>query len=332
VGPEEFGVWMKAALEGMGMVIGVATADRWVGPTKAFRKAWRLGHRAYGQERPLRRLKQKVRWSLLAAAWHEPALAWFARIETGDLRPFAARNPMLCFKPMRAYLSARWGRTRRATALSDAYAFALAKGGAMEAALLRPEGACLATLPGGSLGSVEVRLGTEYRLRKEGEWALSLQRPGEAVPLMSMAFGVLRSEGGWAFHVGAVQGREEAAEDIRTLTKALHGLRPKALLPMVLQTMAAELGVARILAAGNAIQVHRKKHAIHLPFVHRLSFDYDGLWAELGASPAEGGWFALPLRTPRREREEIKPNKRTQYARRYALLDELEAGLASELA
>lgn len=322
---------MKTALQGVGVAAGVAAAEQWRGPVRAFRAAWRLGDRAYGRDRLSRRLRQKVRWSLLAASWPEPALAWFQRLEQGDLRPFADANPMLFFKPMRAYLSAEWGRTRRARALADAYAFALARGGALEEALLRPEGVRLATLPGGVLGELDLCLGVEYRLRKEGEWSLSLRLPGESQPLMALAFGVVREGGAWVIHVGAVQGREEAAEPIRLLTKALHGLRPKALLPLVLQALARRSGVSRILAAGNRIQVHRKKHALHLPFVHRLTFDYDGLWRELGAVQAEGGWFDLPLETPRRSREAIKPNKRTQYARRYALLDALEGALAQAI-
>lgn len=222
---------------------------------------------------------------------------------------------MLFFKPMRAYLSAEWGRARRAAALADAYAFVRARGGALEQVLLQEKGVRLATLPGGSLGPLELRLGVEYRLRKEGEWSLSLLGQGETFPLMALAFSVARDGRDWVMHIGAVQGREDAAEPIRLLTKALHGLRPKALLPLMLQILARHSGVGRILAAGNRIQVHRKKHAIHLPFVHRLTFDCDGLWRELGGAPAEGGWFDLPLETPRRSREDIKPNKRTQYAR-----------------
>ena len=82
---------------------------------------------------------------------------------------------------------------------------------------------------------------------------------------------------------------------------------------------------------GNAIQMSNAKHMIRVPW-NRISFNYDGMWAEADGRPAEDGWFELPLREVRRTREEIKPNKRPLYARRYALFDQLQAAVATGLA
>ena len=53
---------------------------------------------------------------------------------------------------------------------------------------------------------------------------------------------------------------------------------------------------------------------------------------EVGGVPVGDGWFRLPLTTPRRTPEEIKPNKRSLYTKRYLLLDGLSAQIREQLA
>lgn len=302
----------------------------------AFR-AWSLSNAAYRRlESPARRLfKQNPRWALAACTQPATILRWFDELEREPLRPFAEANPLLPFKPLRAYGSSRWGRARKIKVLRDTYRFLELRGGPLREAVLQPGSLCiLARLPLGDLGEAEIgALGFDPRFRREGELVAVLHLPALGPPLAFAALSFEEGpEGRWTGRIGCIQGRSEDGETLnKRVQKALHGLRPKAFMVAVAQEMAGALGLQALQGAGNAIQVHRRKHLIHLPWRHDLSFDYDALWTESKGRPGQEGWFELPLSPARRAAEEIKPNKRGMYARRYALLDELHQQIQAAL-
>jgi hypothetical protein len=280
-------------------------------------------------------MKQNLRWAAIAATRPLEALGWFSRLQSSELRPFAEANPLLPLKPMRVYLSARWGLVRRTKVMRETYAFVLWRGGAVREALLQQEGegVTLATFPLGDLGPGELRLGFDNRFRKEGEFVLTLFCPQQGGRISSLSFALEWHRNGLVMYAGCVQGRTESEEgQMKALQKAMHGLRPKALVVVAAQEVARSLGVREFLGAGNAIQVHQRKHLIHIAWSHELSFDYDAFWEELGGHPAADGWYYLPRKAKRRSREEIKPNKRTMYTRRYAFMDELATQVRAALA
>lgn len=287
-----------------------AHAARWSGEA----------HRGEGLQR---RLQRQARAALAAALRPSASVRWFDSVEGPALRPYAQANPLLALKPFRVYLSTNWSRDRRRKVILDTYATAAGMGGALRRALMDREGVRFLVGCGEGEDAIHLRLHREARFRKEGEFTLSLECPAAGGRVMSMAFSIERLAGGLAVYIGCLQGRDDGAEAIRAMTKALHGLRPKAFLLIAMQEVASAIGAGELYGASSAIQVHRRKHAIHLPWVHRLGFDYDAFWAEGGGAPDAGGWFRLPLSTPRRSREEMKPNKRSMYAKRYELLDRL---------
>jgi uncharacterized protein VirK/YbjX len=301
----------------------------------AARRAWVLSAGAYQAEGLLRRMKQNLRWAAIAAARPLEALGWFSRLQSPDLKPFTDANPLLPLKPMRAYLSASWGLVRRTKVMRETYSFVLWRGGAVREALLQEEGegVALATFSLGELGVAELCLGFDNRFRKEGEFALTLRCPEQGGRVSSLSFALEWRQNGLVMYAGCVQGRSEGEDGfMKALQKAMFGLRPKALVVFAAQEVARALGIREFLGAGNTIQVHRRKHLIHLAWVHELTFDYDAFWTELGGHPASDGWFYLPRKAKRRSRDEIKPNKRTMYARRYALMDDLAAQIHTAMA
>jgi hypothetical protein len=280
-------------------------------------------------------MKQNARWALAAAIRPDAALKWFAMMQTQGLRPFSDANPLLAFKPMRVYLSSRWNLTQRTKVMKDTYGFILWKGGAIRAALLseESEGIILATFPLGELGSGEIRLGFDNRFRKEGEFTVSLLCPQRGGRISSLSFALEWRPNGLVLYAGCVQGRNEGDEDLmKAISKVMHGLRPKALVVFAAQELSRALGVREFLGASNAIQVHRRKHLIHLEWAHALTFDYDAFWLELGGHRALDEWFYLPRKAKRRIREEIKPNKRGMYAKRYAMMDEIAIQIRAAMA
>jgi hypothetical protein len=279
-------------------------------------------------------MKQNLRWATIAAARPLEALQWFSKMQSQDLQPFADANPLLPLKPMRAYLSARWGLVRRTKVMRETYSFVLWRGGALREALLQQEGegVVLASVTLGELGPAELSLGFDNRFRKEGEFAITLRCPEQGGRISSLSFALEWRGNGLVMYAGCVQGRSEGDDGfMKALQKAMFGMRPKALVVFAAQEIARSLGAREFLGAGNSIQVHRRKHLIHLAWVHELTFDYDAFWNELGGHPAQDGWFYLPRKAHRRTREEIKPNKRVMYARRYALMDDFAAQIKMSL-
>jgi hypothetical protein len=305
----------------------VVTPVLWMedGPLVAARSAWRRAASAYRGDDRLRRWKQNTRWALAAAAKPMRALAWFEAMDAPGMRPFAQARPRLAFKPLRAYLSAKWNLNRRTKVLMDTYEFAQVRGGVVREALLRREPIRLAGFSLKDAGDIEIRIGTDERFRKEGELTLFLHCEHLGGPVAALAFSLERESGReWVLYAGCVQGLDDGRpEVVRQLTKAMHGWRPKAVMVFLAQVLAESLQVRRIRGAGNAIQVHRRKHAIHIPLIHKLSFDYDGLWTEAGGTLRPDGWFELPAAPRRKSPEEMKPNKRGMYAKRHALMDTL---------
>lgn len=292
---------------------------------RGMRQAWNLAERAYGKEPFLRRLKLCVKWALAAGLHPNVATAWFGILEAPDLIPFSEGNPILAFKPFRPYLSIHWGAYRCMKVILDTFAFATHRGGALERVLYGEAEERLAVASVGELGEVVIDLGTDARFRKEGEYVLFLRCESLGGTLAILSFSLERKGSTtWTVLVGCVQGGENAhPQAVRRATKAMHGMRPKALMLFLIQETAQALGATKLRGAGARIQVHARKHAIHIPCIHGLSFDYDGLWAEYGGRGEPDGWFDLPLTRRKRSPEEIKPGKRAMYTRRYAFLAEL---------
>jgi hypothetical protein len=266
-------------------------------------------------------------------AVHGAFSAWVDFLVKPENRRFSDANPMLWHRTLLGYVSTRWDGRKTLRVLTDSYRFAQNRPGPMLAALLsRREQPIAAAELGDDKGRILISLVSDNRFRREGEWTVRIRWDQASGVLCSIAFSLEETEGGWVAYVGALQGGSGGNEEaIKAATKAFHGVRPKAMAIFALQEIVSTLGAARLLAAGNAIQMSNAKHLIHVPW-NRISFNYDGMWAEAGGQAAEQGWFELPLRETRRSREEIKANKRPLYVRRYELFDVLREAIGKGLA
>ncbi len=301
---------------------------------------WKAAHKAWGWSRHVYRLnpnslrlfKRHLRWATAAALRPEAALAWFSFHEDVAVEAFSRANPRLIFRALTRYMAVDWGLARRTKVIQDTYLCLLGHGGFLAEAMRQPGGLVLArfALDRGQKGLL--RLGSDAQFRKEGEISVFLELEGVPGAITGVAFS-LELGTGLIVRIGGLQGRkggDEAA--IKLATKAMHGLRPKNLMVLVVQEVARALGASELQGVGNAIQVYRAR--VNNPLVPRrdFRFDFDDLWTEVGGVPVGDGWFRLPLTTPRRTSEEIKPNKRSLYAKRYLLLDGLSAQIQEQLA
>jgi uncharacterized protein VirK/YbjX len=293
---------------------------------RATRRAWGFSVTAY-QHNPKKfnLYMRHLRWAAAAAIRQAAAHDWFSLLETPAMRPFVAANPRLAFRPMGTYLSVRWDWSRRIKVIKETYEFIHAHRGGLRRAMLEPGGIELADLDLGKAGHCRVLLRPDAQFRKEGEVGVFLELSSIPGTITALAFSLeYLPETGWSCYLGSVQGRKGGDEPaIKAVTKAMHGFRPKMLMVFLAQEIARSLRMTRLLGTGNGIHTFRGRMGNPLVVARNISFDYDALWTEAGGTAEADGWFQLPLKTHRRGLDEVKPNKRSMYVKRYAMMDEL---------
>jgi hypothetical protein len=297
-----------------------------MGHLKAARRAWAWSLRVYAQNPGRFRLyKRHLRWAVAASIRQAEAHHWFDFLENPAMGPFLKAHPRLVFRPFAQYVSLRWNWARRVKVIRDTYDFVLKGNAFLQAAMATPEGGILARLDLDRGQKALIRLRVDPQFRKEGELGLSLELVGFPGSVTALALCFERElDGPWVGLLGSLQGRKGGEEDvIKLATKVFHGLRPKNLLLFLVQEMAGALNLSGLRGVGNQIQIFRARMNNPLVPKRRIRFDYDEFWLEAGGAPRADGWFELPLATARRAPEDIKPNKRSMYAKRYALMADL---------
>ena len=188
---------------------------------------------------------------------------------------------------------------------------------------LSKQGATLLTLTGKDEQHFTVRLCADAFMDKEGEATLVFCDDQNTV-LAEITFTLCPFAGKSTLFIGGLQGAKAHVphERIQKATKACHGLFPKRLLVEAAMTLGAAFPVEQIVAVSNDTHIYRswryrkKKEG-------KLLADYDSFWLSLGGEKQESGNFMLPLVMPRKPMEEIASKKRSEYRRRYELLDSL---------
>lgn len=167
---------------------------------------------------------------------------------------------------------------------------------------------------------------------REGEATINLFKGDLRV--MSLAFSLGLSEKGLTIFIGCIQGihagipSAESLEIIKNITKDLEGLRPRNFLIKVIQLISLSIHAKEILA----ISENNRQHC-HRFFDNHLSkyttSNYDEIWLEVGGLRLDNGFFSIPTQPKRRNTEEIHSNKRAQYRRRYAMMDEVKQHISN---
>lgn len=268
------------------------------------------------------RLNYRLRWLLFSCCHPVETALWFELVTSADMQRFWLSSFPLACKPAREYMSTQWSSRKRIRCLKETYQV-IRDNHCLSDALTSKTGRVLASVSLPSIGRVDICLGHDSRFRKEGELTLAVVSSELGGKLTSASMSFQRdTDGTLQCFIGAVQG-DEGPDAIHAATKAMYGLRPKALVVWAVQEVARYLGVKVLFGVGSRIQMHRKKCLFYLPLFHAVMFDYDAFWTELGGKCEGDRWFRLPLVAHQRDRDEIKPNKRSMYAKRYAMMDDL---------
>ncbi|EOI5796054.1 VirK/YbjX family protein [Cronobacter dublinensis] len=169
---------------------------------------------------------------------------------------------------------------------------------------------------------VVISISSAHKAEREGESTLWLHC--EDVLLASLTFSVVRDATGYGIAIGGLQGprRSVPHEAIRDATKACYGVFPKRLLMEVLWLMAGQFGMTHFEAVSNDGHVFR---GLRYRFSKGRHFfaSYDEFWESIGGERRGARYFALPLVAARKPLEEVASKKRSEYRKRYELLDSL---------
>ncbi|MFU2318859.1 VirK/YbjX family protein [Rahnella sp. PCH160] len=219
----------------------------------------------------------------------------------------------------------------RANALVEHYEFVKnLTNASLKNALLSAGGYTVTQFMGKEGESFRVVLGSIGKSEREGEANMFLYM--DETRLAALTFSVVQRPEGATIVVGGFQGahRSTPHEVIKQATKSCYGLFPKRLLLESLQRIAEQTGVKHILAVSDTGHVFRS-----LRYRHRKKnvfvASYNEFWDSISATVYSPALYDVPLELPRKTMEEIPSKKRSEYRKRYTLLDELSESTASLL-
>lgn len=290
-------------------------------------KGWKLAAKAFSGEGKSYCRKQQYKSCWHACMHPHFASKWFKKLYSSEYIHIATHRPRLYLKPFRVYMSTRWDRQQKVKVILDTYEFIQNKGLNFIQAIIDEKHFLTATFRLRDESGASIVLGYDERYRKEGELVLTLQceKFGNAIAGASFSFENTQNEG-WICRIGCIQGyKNKDVNIVKTLQNLMNGLRPKALMVFAVQEFAGQLGIKSVYGAGQSIQAFRRKHAVYIPWFHKISFDYDKLWMESGGSLTKDGWFLLPTIAQRKSMCELKPSKRAAHKRRYEMMDQISA-------
>ncbi|EPI4979224.1 DUF535 family protein [Raoultella planticola] len=141
--------------------------------------------------------------------------------------------------------------------------------------------------------------------QEEGELMLLMLQDGKRI--YSICFSC--TEDGRAY-IGGIQGGKDIANDeIKVLTKELHGTRPKNLIISLLYGFLQHSDIKEIYAIDSDFHVKSEK----------VQTSYSALWLEVGGEKHRHGWYKLPPQEIKKSIEEVKSKHRSQFIKREGL-------------
>lgn len=303
-----------------------ARADQPIHRPSALFLLWQLCIGGFERPNGATRLKHRLKFALRSLASPSLTLTWLATFLSDDtMLAYLRNNPRVAGKLHRPYLRASTPMAERLAALQAHYRFERERFPRHRSAqLLGNRDLTLAICNGRDDSRFALVLTHNHNCDKEGELSLQLHDPA-GLPLVYLTFSAIRDATGYLFVIGGLQGprrHDGDAATIRQATRALNGLFPKRIVLEALTMLAQVLHVARVEAIGKQAHVYNCKR-----YRRRIAADYDGFYREIGGVALPNGHFLLPERIARKPVDAIASKKRAEYARRYALLNDIERQL-----
>ena len=265
--------------------------------------------------------KRKVRISKLPSSQYQHYQAMCQNYHSAQLSSVIEGVPRFIERPINKYLHKAWSGKQKL--LTASYTLNLIENTFKPEAI---EAMFSAKREGLLVANIELKSGEFAQLTliysqypREGDLTLHLRNEtGDDIYLMSFSFG---PEG--QLYVCSLQGpsTEQSVDQVRLITKQMHGMRPKNLLMSAIYAVASFFQVKSILGISN--QCHIKSQ--------HLKSSYDTFWQECSATKTPDGWFQLPIQEPVRDIESVKSQRRAEFRRREALRDAMTQDIITSL-
>jgi uncharacterized protein VirK/YbjX len=253
-------------------------------------------------------------------------------------------HPRLLDKVLRPYLNAKWGPQERVNALISHYSWLRNKFTrfAIHQIYLDAPITLASCNTRSEADLLTLRLSYEGSFEREGDLTLSLYRQATELTMgppelvVAITLSVVFIEGHQALCIGCLQARHDVRtmENLKQITKDMHGLRPKTLLIEMVKLLArrwklALYGIDPSFHPFTSLRYRlsqRKRQAVEM-----MSEGYVTLWAEHGGNQIAGGWYSLPLDTSARPLSEIPSHKRSMYKKRFDMMVDIESRMQASL-
>ena len=284
--------------------------------------AKQFASKACASESTRNRKKQEKKAILNALLFPAFSNKWFQMLHEDKFNNYFMHRNRLYLKPYSPYINTNWNKEKKVKVIGDSIEFLETKTNFADD-FKRYKEIILANVPLKDNTIASLILHYDNILRKEGEFTVSLIKDDNKI--ISLAFSIGKTaQNNYVAYVGCVQGHSvENKELTKNIHKLLHAIRPKSFIVFVSQKLFEVLGCKDIFFVDNKSRPHTGKHLIKLPWIHDITFDNDTTWQELGGVSISGGWYKFPLVAQRKPLEEVKSKKRSQYKKRYELLDDV---------
>ncbi|MEE9335207.1 MAG: DUF535 family protein [Granulosicoccaceae bacterium] len=229
--------------------------------------------------------------------------------------------PAILDKPFDPYVCVDWAVGERTTQIQSHFQYLKATFGENTAQIYKPEGYRLFDFVTKEDERFFVQLFPGYQC--EGSIGIRLC-DSEAREVYTLSFH-LSTDAAPVCYIGALQGPNDKVPDrqktIVSLTRSLHGLRPKALMVETLCMVMRALEIDLIYGVSNAGHIYQSDQYTDEKRA-KVEFDFDQLWNEFNAEKHTASFYKLLSEPERKDASEIKPKKRSLYRKRYQWLDE----------
>ncbi|ELF1294347.1 DUF535 domain-containing protein [Salmonella enterica] len=164
---------------------------------------------------------------------------------------------------------------------------------------------------------------------REGELMLSLCF--NEIPVARLSFSIIPTSKGHCAFIGGLQGapKEIGPDLIRDVTKSCYGLFPKRIVFEALCSLMSCCNITDILAVSEKSHVFKQ---LRYRYKKRKFFvaKYSDFWESVAGRPY-GNLYQLPTFVERKSFNDLASKKRSEYRKRYALLDQIHEEIRSVL-
>ncbi|EHM3114174.1 TPA: DUF535 domain-containing protein [Escherichia coli] len=162
---------------------------------------------------------------------------------------------------------------------------------------------------------------------REGELMLSLYF--NKIPVSRLTFSIILTKKGYAAFIGGLQGapKNTGPEVIRNATRSCYGLFPKRIIFEAFCSLMGVCNVTEFLAVSEHSHVFRQ---LRYRYQKNKTFVaiYSDFWKSVAGKPYRN-WYILPHKTVRKPLSDIASKKRSEYRRRYFLMDYIHEMIVS---